>query len=694
MNRRVFLQQITFWTVALTLEIHLFRAVEVWGNQMTLPELEKIKAQYIKYIIGSPNEKTIINFQRQLNKDGTWPDIKYNDDKRSDWEPSKHVVRIAEMAKAYCKPGHPLFKNKDLHFSILLALNHYLSKNYKCKNWWYNRIGVPRSMADILILMGNAIPKETSALALKKIVSQAKIGMTGQNKVWLSEILLVRSLVENKPELTKRSLRSILSELRVTTQEGIQPDWSYHQHGPQLQLGNYGAAFAASLLKWATIFHKTPFSLDNQQLDILRNFILEGTNWVVWKGRQDLNGCGRQVRKNCQKIKGRAALRQVQKLLVIDPRNQSIYSERLASNEDKATNTFVGNKHFWRSDIMIHRRPMWYASVKMSSERVIGAEAVNFENMLGRHLGDGVLFVHLTGDEYKNIQPVWDWHRPPGTTTDQSNTNLIPNKKLCRPPVSYVGGVSNGTSGFAVYEVKSDTLVGRKAWFFEGDRIICLGTGISSTSGGQILTSIQQALLEGPVVGQAGNLAKGKYTLNVGTWIHHSKIGYHLIDSDHAVLQIDGQTGNWHRIFTKQGSQTPITRDVFSLWLDHGQKPKEQKYAYVIYPDINVSDMDITCQSSNLKILSNSTKLQAISLDNMKLVRAAFYQAGTLTYAGNKELKVESPCLISLDWSRKQLFIADPTQTLEQVNLSLNGQPLNIALPKAGDRGKSVSQKV
>ena len=71
----------------------------------------------------------------------------------------------------------------------------------------------------------------------------------------------------------------------------------------------------------------------------------------------------------------------------------------------------VGNRYFWRVEFMTHQRKGWYASVKMASNRVVGAETVNGENVQGTHLFDGVTYILRSGEEYYDIFPAWDWRR-------------------------------------------------------------------------------------------------------------------------------------------------------------------------------------------------------------------------------------------------------------------------------------------
>ena len=53
----------------------------------------------------------------------------------------------------------------------------------------------------------------------------------------------MRGLLQDDFELVKAARDTIVSEIMTGMQEGIKSDWSFHQHGPQQQFGNYGLAF-------------------------------------------------------------------------------------------------------------------------------------------------------------------------------------------------------------------------------------------------------------------------------------------------------------------------------------------------------------------------------------------------------------------------------------------------------------------
>ena len=150
----------------------------------------------------------------------------------------------------------------------------------------------------------------------------------------------------------------------------------------------------------------------------------------------DISSCGRQLFVNSPETKATSLSTSMKKMTVLDPEYSDAYK--------KADNylTLSGNRHFWRSDVQVHRNNDYYFSVKMCSERVIGAESCNSENLQGYYMGDGATFLYQTGEEYRNIFPFLDWKKIPGTTTQQDNDPLpVLTARGYRIESDFVGGV-------------------------------------------------------------------------------------------------------------------------------------------------------------------------------------------------------------------------------------------------------------
>ena len=495
------------------------------GQTAPSADIAALRANVVAWYTRSvPSPRSVQRYMRMLREDGSWPDVDYANTDRGGWATYEHLGRTLAMAEAYKNSDHTLAGDPDLRTAVEKALAHWVHEDYRNLNWWYPQIGVPMAVAPILVLMDGDLPAELTDKAVNEILSRSKMGMTGQNKVWLAGIAFLKGLLQADADLMAEAREQIVEELRVTTAEGVQPDYSFHQHGPQLQWGNYGAGFSGNMIQWASVFHGTAYAFDTPRLRILGDYLSQGTAWSLWQGRMDISGCGRQIFRDSQRGKGSVALHQLEQMAQIDLKHADTYRDLVASNHLGAQNAFVGHKHFWRSDLSVHRRPAWYASVKMSSTRVIGAETCNSENMLGLHLGDGVTYFLRTGAEYEDLFPVWDWQRLPGTTCVQNETSLVPNSKACRGRSDFVGGVTDGQEGLAAMEYVRDDLRAHKAWFFLDEAVVCLGAAIDGNGPDQVLTSVNQSVLSGPVTLSTGRrMSVGESVTDRLAWVHHDR---------------------------------------------------------------------------------------------------------------------------------------------------------------------------
>jgi chondroitin AC lyase len=636
------------------------------GQSIMADDAGRIRAQFQEYFTQQPlNGSSVQRCLKNQRTDGTWPDIDYSSQRRGGWSTLDHLERVELLARAYASDNPEFYQKASVRDAALRGLQHWIVKDYSNPNWWYGRIGVPKSVATCMILLGGELPSRVLEDA-KPILSRSKMGMTGQNKVWCAGNDFMKGLLYGNSGVMKTAAEATWSELRVSTEEGIQPDWSFHQHGPQQQFGNYGSAFGGDMIQWGTILRGTEYALAGEKREILRNYLLEGPSWILWKGRMDLSGCGRQIDKGCQQSKGRTILRQLESMKQIDPE----FRDRYAAVEQR-----IGFKPFWRSDMGVQRRPDWYASVKMSSTRVIGSETCNSENMLGLHLGDGVLLTYLTGKEYEDIVPLWDWKRLPGTTCDQGLEKLEPKGTSGGYGGSdFAGVLGDGETGVAAMIYQRNLLTARKSWFFLKDHMVCLGAGIGGETKGPVYSSLQQSWLKGKV--KKGN-----------AWIHHAGIGYQFFFGLPKV-KTENVEGNWKGSFPTRGDR-PADGNVFSLWIDHGSAPQDAKYAYRIFHYISAEEMATISPKDKSSMLINTAKVQAI--ENEGTVYAVFYEAGKLKTGRSGVVEVDGPCLLMI--SDAQIIVSDPTHALQRLEIKYGENVYDILLPDGTELGKQVVLK-
>jgi chondroitin AC lyase len=697
--------------------------------------LDKIKRQFCDYQRdarkssgdAADDEKHVREWMQSLTAEGTWQDVNYTDATRGYWRAVDHITRLNRMCLACTSPESALHGDPALRAAIHAALGHWLKKDYRNPNWWHNEIGVPRELGTILLLMDSELtPQERNAGI--RIVSRAVMDspphwgrgvLTGQNRLWVAANALIRGLLASDFELVGRARNVIFEEVTVATQsggetpnfkpsgkpgeifpsarEGIQPDFSFFQHGPMLQLGNYGLAFAGDVVVWQTVLRDTALAPDQEKAGIIRDYLLTGESTVVWKGSMDINSCGRQIGPHSPASKGGAVLRILAAAKAIDSAHAEEYQTAIDQIGPAAGMIPPLNRYFWRADYMVHRRPGYYVSTRMSSARVLAAELVNGENLQGGYSGDGATYVYLTGREYDDIFPVWDWSRLPGVTSPAiSDKNLLkPKNGIITNPSDFVGGVSDGKYGAASLTLDRDGLTARKSWFYFDDEIVCLGAGISCDQDSlPVTTSVNQCLARGDVTVEAGRgpvppaAGVGNYTDLQWAW--HDNVGYVFPEPLSIHLGIQRQEGNWNEVSASGANQSAVSADVFSIWISHGARPRADRYGYVILPGVPRAAIEARARRLDVAILENTPALQAVRHDKLNLIQAVFYEPGKLEYGNGKTISVDQPCILLLD-GNNQLTLADPTQRLADITVTLDGKPAKHVLPAGARAGSSFS---
>ena len=650
-----------------------------------------------------PTEEQIGKILALLRPDGSFSDIDYSDRTRGGWKLSEHLSRLFSMSISWKSPQSTYFQSPKLKMPLFSVLDYWLKNDFINPNWWYPEIGVPKVLGQILVLLKDDLSEREIADGLK-IMDRSKISRTGQNKVWLAENVIYRSLLTNDSKQIELAVQSITEEIIITTNEGIQPDFSFHQHGPQQQFGNYGLAYAGDMTELAIVFGGTPYAFATEKLAILRNYLLEGLKWVTYKNKFDISACGRQLFPNAQVGKARSLSSIYQTFAVGDQEFKTHYQSAM---ED-----FEGNIHFNRSDMTIHRRKDFYTSVKMASNRVAGAESCNSENIQGYYMGDCATFFYQSGDEYLDIFPFWDWKKIPGITTYQDDRVLpVLTASGYKLKTDFVGGVSDGKNGVAAMQYTREGVSAFKSWFYFDDAFVCLGSGINTDQDKVVTTSVNQSLLKGEVlVAQKGRKSvqkSGSHDLENVDWIIHDKWGYYFPGSAAIKLENRERTGAWSRVVEPMSDKV-LNTNIFQLWFDHGNKPKDATYAYFVFPKASAGNIDK--RGGELKITTNTKAVQAVTANDKNLTGIVFFKSGLCQVSPVRTISADKPCIVLLDShsGKETICISDPTQLQSEIKLTLTGKSaiktggeisfdpgknlttILVRLPQGGEAGKSV----
>lgn len=643
----------------------------------------------------------VVQLLDKLQPDGSWNDIDYESQNRSGWSPKTHVERILILAKAYQLPSSGYFESKDVEAAIHKSLQYWIDRKLESPNWWHNRIGVPKTLGGVLVLFEQKLTPQEKEDALV-LMKNAKFGMTGQNKVWLAGNVLVTGLLENDLDVVKSARDTIVSEIKIGNQEGIKYDNSFHQHGAQQQFGNYGAAYISSMSFWAQMFSGTDISFNQSQLNVLSGLINNGYRQILWKGYMDVNALGRQFFRMAQIHKAFSTGFSALMLSYVDKINQNRYNDLIKDNFEnrREPTSLTGLYHFWMSDMTVKRCPLWMASVKMSSDRVIGAEAGNGDNLKGYYLADGATYTYVDGDEYSNIFPCWDWRKLPGITSYETNTPL---KELSwggyHNNSNFVGNVNDGQFGITAMDFYRDGITARKAWIFTDDYILCLGAGISADSGCVITTSIEQQVKKGDLFQLQNNVWETKSTTDFSSQneirFFSGNKGYIILGESKGVALQESRSGKWNNIMAMYPNDMIENKEVFSLWINHGKDPQNATYQYLVLP-AKSKDETKDFKTEDIQVISNTKDIQAIWLSKGKMAFVAAYTPADIQVSKDIYLKSSETGLFLLKQEGKKLKVtfADPTQQLETIKIEINNKKYNLNLPKGNKRGTSINLEV
>lgn len=611
-------------------------------------------------------------------EEGFWTDIDYDDKTRGRWQPTLHLTRMYALAKHYADPESEWYKNPELHEMLHGGIAWWGRKKPYCPNWWHNDIGVPKKLTAVLLMLYDELSDDEIAIGLK-VLERSKFGRTGQNKAWLAGNNLMKGLLIDDEALVLKAKEQLSEEIIITDDEGIQRDWSFHQHGPQIQFGNYGLAYAEGMSFWFRVLDGTKYMFTDEQRAILENMIMKGICQSVWNGVMDPSFCGRQVFIDSGRGKAFSLSVAAQNMASLDSPSSKIFSD-VALNmliPQSCPDKLKGPVYYWRSDCGIYRAEDWYASIRMHSERTVGFEYTNKENLLANFSADGALLLMQHGREYENIFAHWDWRKIPGTTSyeDGKPIKCSFGDEGKKNRSGHVGGLCKDKTMCSTMELERDGLHALKSNFFFDDIVVSLGADIRSSNPeiARITTALDQNNF-------ASEVKSGE------NWAHHDGKGYASIDGQALKTETDIQTGKWDLIDPFYIDKSSEGR-VFKCYIQHAPSGTGG-YAYCLLPGRTAEQTRQFAENPPVEIIRNDASCQAISYKGT--VCAVFHVPGEYTING-ETVTVLDPSIYIIKGGKKTDIIIPPLSNPSPEALtfnysSLTGHPRLIMLKGDEDR--------
>lgn len=419
------------------------------------------------------------------------------------------------------------------------------------------------------------------------------------------------------------------------------------------------------------------------------------------------------------------------------PYSDYIRVQVLRNTEDveAATRQSSYNVYSYMDRTVVHREDFTF-TVSNSSKRMYNTEQGNNENNKGRYQGMGHTQIYTSDISQYNDHyfATVDNYRVSGVTTAHQdisfNTSgqsawaggvtldgvngvsgliLTGDKPFSKPSASGTGNdsnVSGSRSGISAY----------KSYFVFGDQLIFLGTGITNDGSDPKVATVETIVDNRKIKADGSNtlIVDGNAYLNANgeevlsnpgyAWLEGNAgdaIGYVFLDSADVLIKKETRTGTWNDVnkLAKFTDYTERTNNFLSLAVQHGQKPTDSQYAYVVLPQASQEETASYKASDHIQIIKQEGGIHALKDLASGQIAMNFFTAGT---AG--DVTVDKPSAVILDKADNgetlRLAVSDPTRSLSEITITLdhvNPHHLGVLSGEAQiirAEGSSVSLKV
>ena len=646
-------------------------------TQKSFAQTDTILNRYKRYLLQTVKpESDIKQIAAALNANGQWNDLNYQDTEPANWKLLIHLKRVKDLALVWSNPKSSFYHQAAIRKCIDAALGHWLKKRYKSSNWWHNEIGVPQQIRDIIVLMERDLSPKQSEGALE-VLAQYHVydNATGANLTWSADLGFHYGLLTGNRELMQKCHDLMVNEIKITSSEGVQPDYSFHQHGSRLQMFQYGKAFLWENVRIAWEFRHTVYAFPQDKIDILSDFVLQGWQWMA-RGIHTVPGTMDRSASRKNELHAADIRPLIPYLIELMPGKKDSF-DNISKNQN-GLGSLCGFRYFPYSDFTAYHQKDFSFFLKTISERTLATESINHENLKGHLLNSGDAYLIRDGDEYYNLMPVWNWEYLPGVTSFNGAD------KIKRLP--FAGGVSDGKSGLIAMDYflqdknGNRSISAKKSWFCFGNTVVCLVAGLKGNNVDSAYTALDQCRWRGDVVVNGKNLMNaGDHLFSHCKWIYHSGFTYIPIDDADINVQLQTVTGSWQNI-NKSETDELVKEKIFMPVLLCNDLYKAQSFAYILSSCKDFKEANKISKMPGFKIVRNDTICQAMLLDDDSLM-SSFFAPGSVHFK-NMELSVDRPCLILLKNSR--LYATDPVHIGGTLHVRLKDRTYLLLLNAEG----------
>lgn len=685
MKQRHSILSFVFYSLCVLSCIPSTSEVEHDGGVAEISDFDILREKIVAHYMQNPSNLQVESLITKQLSDGSYEDLDYDSSAKVYWEPLDHLSRLVSLSCAYINPQNEWYQSDILFDHIKSGLNYYYvtnpQKSSKQENWYAKTISEPLLFGKIFLNMKSGkkqLPEGFVHDYLSRWESQGGVpsDQTSANTTDVAMHRLFLSILKEDSDMLDDALYYLFESVQYSDDiEGFQYDNSYTFHGRQFYIGGYGEVVLTNVLTVACWVKGTRFEMDPAKVELLREFILNTFAGVIRGRVMNFNALGRSVSREDYLYKTDIRADFMRQMAIIDNDYRAYYDairSRICGVEAPDYMITPKNTCFYIADYMSHQRPEWAVGIRSCSNRTVRQEVyANNENLLGYFCSDGSTAITVTGEEYGNIMPLWDWNHIPGVTAPV--LSQIPTPEIANGSSVFSGGVSDSLYGIAVYDYwdqYSPVMTGaRKSWFLFDKEMVCLGTNIRGEH--HTHTTVDQNWGNGMVDICTNDLKwQSKSTIDGSLaddvlFVVHNNIGYYFPSGGHVFVEKRERQGSWRDINVNQ-SDRMIQGQVFEIYLDHNvpDEKKDQyseRYEYVVCPRKNKEEMVDYLHKRKLSIY-NMENIQAVVDDDNDLAEIVFFSPAVFNFEDLLQIKTTKACAVMVQnfkGSASRLIVSD-----------------------------------
>ncbi|MBZ4189897.1 chondroitinase family polysaccharide lyase [Niabella beijingensis] len=369
------------------------------------------------------------------------------------------------------------------------------------------------------------------------------------------------------------------------------------------------------------------------------------------------------------------------------------------------------------SGLLAYRRGDAFATVKGYNKYVWDYEGGKGENNMGRYLSHGML-ITAKGDATKGfdgqgmaLNEGFDWSMLPGATTKK----LPADKVLYYPKADqkYVegkhrnfsesvvaSGLKQGTNGLFALDLRDDVFPdtdrslfdssfrARKTYFFIGDEIICLGSGIRNKDSryATVTTLFQYRADAGRINYFNGRAIKQQPVQKAdGGWFTDQNGLHYIIPKGQQLRWVEAQQQSYR---WKNASYSPVEGRYLKAWLDHGTQPAGGGYEYEIL--LHTQQPEQYLRSKTYTVLQKDEVAHSIRHAASGITAYAVFEPGK-ELKGGLLLKAAAPVLVQIKETGDRLLLTVAGPDIGQARWNHNMSHMPDSITNAWAQGKVIT---